>query len=146
MKIVELEKLIQSIRLSLQGIYQQIKTNKSTFLPSPDASVIGAGEYIQQEQYDVVVCGQFKKGKSSFINALLGEEVLPVATEVATAQVFRVINSDTEDYNLVFNNGERIQGTGIAESAKLSPWAMWSSKWNSLDVSGWIGLSAGLRF
>lgn len=109
MKIVELEKQIQSIRLSLQGIYQQIKTNKSTFLPSPDASVIGAGEYIQQEQYDVVVCGQFKKGKSSFINALLGEEVLPVATEVATAQVFRVINSDTEDYNLVFNNGERMQ-------------------------------------
>ena len=39
-----------------------------------------------------------------------------------------------------------LQGTGIAESAKLSPWAMWSSKWNSLDVSGWIGLSAGLRF
>ena len=109
MKIVELEKQIQSIRHSLQGIYQQIKTNKSTFLPSPDASVIGAGEYIQQEQYDVVVCGQFKKGKSSFINALLGEEVLPVATEVATAQVFRVINSDTEDYNLVFNNGERMQ-------------------------------------
>jgi len=109
MKIVELEKHIQSIRLSLQGIYQQIKTNKNTFLPSPDASVIGAGEYIQQEQYDVVVCGQFKKGKSSFINALLGEEVLPVATEVATAQVFRVINSDTEDYNLVFNNGERMQ-------------------------------------
>lgn len=39
-----------------------------------------------------------------------------------------------------------LQGTGIAESAKLSPWAMWSSKWDSLDVSGWIGLSAGLRF
>lgn len=39
-----------------------------------------------------------------------------------------------------------LQGTGIAESAKLSPWAMWSSKWNSLDVSGWVGLSAGLRF
>lgn len=109
MNVVELEKQVQSIRLSLQGIYQQIKTHKSSFLPSPDASVIGAGEYIQQEQYDVVVCGQFKKGKSSFINALLGEEVLPVATEVATAQVFRVINSDTEDYNLVFNNGERMQ-------------------------------------
>ena len=108
MNVVELEKQVQSIRLSLQGIYQQIKTHKSSFLPSPDASVIGAGEYIQQEQYDVVVCGQFKKGKSSFINALLGEDVLPVATEVATAQVFRVINSDTEDYNIVFNNGERL--------------------------------------
>lgn len=109
MNVVELEKQVQSIRFSLQGIYQQIKTHKSSILPSPDASVIGAGEYIQQEQYDVLVCGQFKKGKSSFINALLGEEVLPVATEVATAQVFRVINSDTEDYNLVFNNGERIK-------------------------------------
>ena len=39
-----------------------------------------------------------------------------------------------------------LQEAEIAESARLSQWAMWSSKWNSLDVSGWIGLSAGLRF
>lgn len=39
-----------------------------------------------------------------------------------------------------------LQEAEIAESARLSQWAMWSSKWNGLDVSGWIGLSAGLRF
>lgn len=39
-----------------------------------------------------------------------------------------------------------LQEAEIAESARLSQWAMWSSKWNGLDISGWIGLSAGLRF
>lgn len=109
MNRAELEAQTQAIRSALQGIYQKIKSQRSAIFPTPDAAIIGAGEYIQQEQYDVVVCGQFKKGKSSFINALMGEEVLPVATEVATAQVFRVINNDTEDYNLVFNNGERMR-------------------------------------
>lgn len=39
-----------------------------------------------------------------------------------------------------------LQGNEIAESTRLSQWAMWSSQWNSLDISGWIGFSAGLRF
>lgn len=39
-----------------------------------------------------------------------------------------------------------LQEGEIAENTRLSRWVMWSSKWNSLDVSGWIGLSAGLRF
>ncbi len=105
----ELERQTQAVRLALQNIYLKIRSTNSSILPKPDSSVIVAGEYIQQEIYDVVVCGQFKKGKSSFINALMGEEILPVATEVATAQVFRVINSADEDYTLMFNNGERMK-------------------------------------
>ena len=38
-----------------------------------------------------------------------------------------------------------LQEAEIAESARLSQWAMWSSKWNSLDISGWIGLSGLTR-
>lgn len=103
----ELEQQIQSIRAILRDTYSRIISTQNSYIPTPDMSVKTAGAIIQQEQYDVVVCGEVKKGKSSFINALMGDEVLPTNTQVATSQVFRIINSDIEEYFLVFTDGQR---------------------------------------
>lgn len=103
----ELEQQIQSIRAILRDTYSRITSTQNSYIPTPDMSVKTAGAIIQQEQYDVVVCGEVKKGKSSFINALMGDEVLPTNTQVATSQVFRIINSDIEEYSLVFTDGQR---------------------------------------
>ena len=103
----ELEQQIQSIRAILRDTYSRITSTQNSYIPTPDMSVKTAGAIIQQEQYDVVVCGEVKKGKSSFINALMGDEVLPTNTQVATSQVFLIINSDTEEYSLVFTDGQR---------------------------------------
>ena len=103
----ELEQQIQSIRAILRDTYSRITSTQNSYIPTPDMSVKTAGTIIQQEQYDVVVCGEVKKGKSSFINALMGDEVLPTNTQVATSQVFRIINSDIEEYSLVFTDGQR---------------------------------------
>lgn len=105
----ELELQIQNIRALLRDTYNRITSFQNSQIPTPDMSVKTAGAIIQQEQYDVVVCGEVKKGKSSFINALMGDEVLPTNTQVATSQVFRIINSDTEEYTLVFTDGQRQQ-------------------------------------
>lgn len=104
---LDLEQQIQSIRAILQQTYASMANFQSSLLPIPDASFASAGRLIAQEQYDVVVCGEVKKGKSSFINALMGEEVLPTNTQVATSQVCRIINSDKEEYNLVFTDSTR---------------------------------------
>lgn len=107
MNRLELEQQIQSIRAILRDTYSRITSTQNSYIPTPDMSVKTAGSIIQQEQYDVVVCGEVKKGKSSFINALMGDEVLPTNTQVATSQVFRIINSDVEEYSLVFTDGQR---------------------------------------
>ena len=110
MKNTDIEQQITLVRKHLQDIYDKISSQSTNaLLPSPDASVRAAGSLIHQEQYDVVVCGEIKKGKSSFINALMGEEILPTNTKVATSQVYRIINSDVEEYNLVFTDGTRKQ-------------------------------------
>ena len=44
-------------------------------------------EKLLQEQFQVVVMGEFKRGKSSLINALLGQSVLPVAAVPLTSVV-----------------------------------------------------------
>ena len=105
---MDIERQIKSVRDLLQDVYSKIShLGAYTLLPSPDVAVKAAGSLINQEQYDVVVCGEVKKGKSSFINALMGEEVLPTNTQVATSQVCRIINADVEEYNLVFTDGTR---------------------------------------
>ena len=110
MNYTDIERQSKLVRNLLQDIYSRISQQSSnSLLPTPDASVRAAGSLIRQEQYDVVVCGEVKKGKSSFINALMGEEILPTNTQVATSQVCRIINSDTEEYNLVFTDGTRKQ-------------------------------------
>lgn len=42
---------------------------------------------IQSQATTILVCGEFKRGKSSFINALLGEDICPVDIGVTTAAV-----------------------------------------------------------
>ncbi|MBO5026490.1 MAG: dynamin family protein [Bacteroidaceae bacterium] len=62
---------------------------------------------IKNDIFDVVVCGEVKKGKSSFINAIMGENILPVDTRVATSQAFRIVNSEEQAFYLVFTDGSK---------------------------------------
>lgn len=54
-----------------------------------------------------MVCGEVTKGKSSFINAIIGENILPVDTKVATSQAFRIVNDVTQTFYLVFTDGTK---------------------------------------
>ena len=61
-------------------------------------------EDYNSEVFRLVMMGQIKKGKSSLINALLGEwELLPVEMEVSTSTVYEVGYGDTPRYTVVFN-------------------------------------------
>ncbi|MFO1430511.1 MAG: dynamin family protein [Candidatus Competibacteraceae bacterium] len=80
-----------------------------------------AAERIQAplEQYRLglfrlVVIGEIKKGKSSFINALLGEtDLLPAYSAVATSTVYKVMYGPTRKYTAFFQplNPERPKET-----------------------------------
>jgi hypothetical protein len=55
---------------------------------------------------DIAVLGQFKAGKSSFLNSLIGEEVLPVDVLPATAVVTRLGHGETDEVQLRLISGE----------------------------------------
>ena len=55
---------------------------------------------------DIAVMGQFKAGKSSFLNSLMGEEVLPVDVLPATAVVTRIGYGETEGAECRLLTGE----------------------------------------
>ena len=103
----EITSQVSAIRKQIVATYNQIMSCQNPLLPPKDRELQAMEEQLKQDVYDVVVCGEVKKGKSSFINAVIGESLLPVNTEVATSQVFRIVNSDKESYELVFMDETR---------------------------------------
>lgn len=105
----DLEPNVCAIRKHLLEVYHDIEDFQHELLPNRTTDIQYAGELINQEIFDVVVCGEVKKGKSSLINAIIGENVLPVDTEVATSQVFRIVNGDEKKFYLVFTDGSKTE-------------------------------------
>lgn len=64
-------------------------------------------EAISGQLYTVAVIGEFKRGKSSLINALLGSNILPTDILPATATVTRVVYSTQTKIEVVFVDGHR---------------------------------------
>jgi hypothetical protein len=53
--------------------------------------------------FRLVVVGEIKKGKSSFINALLGEpDLLPTMSDVATSTVYKILYGKEKKYKVFF--------------------------------------------
>lgn len=61
---------------------------------------------LESDIFSLVVVGQFKRGKTTFINALLGKDLLPVAI-VPLTSIITILNYGTELHIVVhFENGQ----------------------------------------
>ena len=58
-----------------------------------------------KEHFEVAIVGEFKRGKSTLINALLGQEVLPADVLPATATLNRVTSSEEPYVMVEYKNG-----------------------------------------
>jgi predicted GTPase len=74
---------------------------------APHAELDGLRGKLAARQFDLVVAGQFKRGKSSVINALVGSELLPVGVVPLTSVVTLLSYGTTTAAQIVFENGER---------------------------------------
>jgi predicted GTPase len=66
-----------------------------------------AGERLKQNRLYLVVLGQFKRGKSSLINALIGEDLLPTAAVPLTSVVTKIVYGPEKQAVILFRNGDR---------------------------------------
>lgn len=72
-------------------------------------------EHYAGGKFNIVVLGEIKKGKSSFVNALLGiQDLLPVDTDIATSCAFRVSYGEQLSYTVHFQ-------PELAEDGTLQP-------------------------
>lgn len=67
-------------------------------------SVHKIAEISTNEFLDFVIVGQFKTGKSSFINALIGKDILPIGVIPITAVITRIYYGAAEKAIIYYNN------------------------------------------
>jgi GTP-binding protein EngB required for normal cell division/uncharacterized protein (DUF2267 family) len=89
----------------LNTLAQLVEVAKACELPAPPDILDSCRHKLQENQYTVLVAGEAKRGKSTFVNALLGHALLPTDVDVATCQVFCIHSSEKEAYRLRFEDG-----------------------------------------
>lgn len=106
--IAEFKRLSTQLRKQLlDAMTDVISAQKAWNLPDLPPQFMSAYENLKKTDFYIVVCGEVKKGKSSLINALLGQDVLPTGTSETTSQIFCISNSPTESFALVFDDGSK---------------------------------------
>ncbi|MCL2725075.1 MAG: dynamin family protein [Polyangiaceae bacterium] len=62
---------------------------------------------LEEDRFHLVVVGEFNHGKSTFVNALLGERVLPVGVTPTTAAIHQLKFADAPEATIVYQSGHR---------------------------------------
>lgn len=108
MNYKEFEQNSNSIKSALNGIMDALRARQKDWnLAEIPPEFQAAQEGLNRQDYNIVVCGEVKKGKSTLINAILGQDVLPTGVSETTSQVFFISQAETESYALVFEDGYR---------------------------------------
>ncbi len=89
--------------------FQQCLTNTETLACLPPAEIQGLRQRLESNVFNLIVMGEFKRGKSSVINALIGEEVLPVGVIPLTAIATILEYGKTPSVQILFQDGTKTQ-------------------------------------
>ncbi|WP_108671379.1 dynamin family protein [Peribacillus acanthi] len=73
-------------------------------LPHSSKQVTDAILTLHREQFELIVVGEFSNGKSTFVNALLGKEILPSSVKPTTAILNKIYYNDEPKFRLHYRN------------------------------------------
>ncbi|MGB8700144.1 MAG: dynamin family protein [Thermosynechococcaceae cyanobacterium] len=94
----------QLILTLVQNLEYLYRTAKTLELSTDD--VENALAQVNNQTLSVVVVGEFKRGKSTFINALLGQDILPSDILPTTSTINRVVFGLTPSVTVRFKDGQ----------------------------------------
>ena len=66
----------------------------------------GLANQLSEQNYRVAVIGEFKRGKSSLVNAILGTEILPTDILPTTAVINRIVYDNEQKIIIYYKNGK----------------------------------------
>src|ERR671933_297634 len=97
---------IEGIRRQTVAVLDDLIAKAGEFeLADPPAALGRYRQRLDDNAYRVLVVGEAKRGKSTFVNALIGRDILPTDVDVATSQVFNVRPSQKEVYRVRYEDG-----------------------------------------
>jgi GTPase SAR1 family protein len=129
--------------LNAVALLERLESEGAEFeLPEPAEEFGRVREKLADATYNVLVVGEAKRGKSTFVNALIGRDILPTDVDIATSQVFRV-SRGPEGYRLRFEDGSEREiqaaelssyGSQVVLDAHGQPWLEQTVRWIEVDV------------
>lgn len=135
---------IDGIRQQAVNILDELIAKAGEYeLPDPPSALKRHRDKLRENSYKVLVVGEAKRGKSLFINALIGQHILPTDVDVATNQVFSIWPSRHEAYRLRFEDGSEreissedlpLYGSQAMADAGAVPAYDQTVRWIEIDV------------
>ncbi|GAC1342939.1 MAG: hypothetical protein NVSMB27_02360 [Ktedonobacteraceae bacterium] len=135
---------VDTLRRGIVSILADLKEKTAQFeLPASSNALEGYQEKLAANTYTVLVVGEANRGKSSFVNALIGRRLLPTNVAVATSQVFRVSNAEKERLRLRFEDDSTQEiseeelpkcGSQMVEQGESMPTRLDQLRWIEVDV------------
>ena len=99
-----------SYKETVKGLTENLKSllglSEEIALVNTAESIRETLEKTAEEHFEVAIVGEFKRGKSTLINAMLGQEVLPADVLPATATLNRVTYSEEPYVQVEYKNGK----------------------------------------
>ncbi|MDY3563786.1 dynamin family protein [Gemmata sp. JC673] len=140
----DLQERMDQLRLGVLTAVDGLLARAAEYqLGSPPDALAVCRRRLDSNAYQVLVVGEVKRGKSSFINALIGQKILPTDVDVATSQVFRVSRAAQEAYRLRFEDGSEksvdrkdlpLYGSQVVADAGGTPGLNQIIRWLEVDV------------
>lgn len=87
--------------VQIQGMLNLLKFDEAL-----SNAVVEVKELIKSKKYKIAVMGEFKRGKSSLINALLGARILPADATPTTATINRIVYGETPECVVTYKDGQ----------------------------------------
>lgn len=98
------KEILDQHRIAALDLYQAITKN---FNIQPSSSLKHQHINIEKNEFKVAVIGKVKSGKSTFINAILGETLMPSDVREATCAIVEIFKSDTKYISVEFMDGHQ---------------------------------------
>lgn len=95
----------ETVKSLTDSLEKLLALSEKVSLTNTAASIKDTIAKVANEHFEVAIVGEFKRGKSTLINAMLGEEVLPADVLPATATLNRVTYSDEPYVEVEYKDG-----------------------------------------
>src|SRR5215217_8983523 len=135
---------VEGIRQQTVAVLDELISRAGEFeLADPPPALDLCRKKLSENAYKVLVVGEAKRGKSTFVNALIGQDILPTDVDVATSQVFNIRPSEREAYRVRFEDGSEreilpeelpLYGSQTGADAGTVPASDQIVRWIEVDV------------
>jgi GTPase SAR1 family protein len=138
----------ETIRQETTGLLRVlVEKGAELSLPRPAPNLAADLHKLEGNAFQVLVAGEAKRGKSTFVNALIGRPILPTDVEIATCQVFRIRQASREAYRVCFENDvcQEIAGSELSRFGS-QVYAGQGENRDPGEIIRWIEIDVPVRF